>query len=71
MFIISSKCFHSSLIEINLSNFTTNKVENMSKIFSKCSSLKIITIPNFNIYNVKNITKMFAKCSSLKELKLI
>ena len=41
-----------SLTNINLSNFNTNKVTNMSGMFYECSSLANIDLSNFNTNNV-------------------
>ena len=38
----SSKC--SSLEKLNLSNFNTNNIEDMSGMFKECSSLRIKSI---------------------------
>ena len=58
----------SSLKEINLSNFNTNNVINMSCMFYGCSSLKEINLSNFNTNNVTDMSYMFSRC--LDELKL-
>ena len=58
----------SSLKELNLNNFITNKVRNMSWMFCGCSSLKELNLNNFNTSNVTNMTLMFSRC--LDELKL-
>ena len=42
----------SSLEELNLSNFNTNNVTNMSEMFTGCYSLKELKIFNFNKNNV-------------------
>ena len=60
----------SSLTNINLSNFNTNNVTNMSCMFLGCSSLKDINISKFNTNNVTNMSCMFFGCSSLIELNL-
>ena len=57
----------SSLKELNLSNFNTNNVSDMSFMFSKCSSLKELNISNFNTNNETDMLEMFYKCSD--ELK--
>ena len=56
--------------KINLSNFNTNNVEDMSGMFSECSSLKELNLSNFNTENVTNMSYMFSSCSMLKELNL-
>ena len=38
----------SSLKELNLNNFNTNNVTNMSYMFYGCSSLKELNLNNFN-----------------------
>ena len=60
-----SRC--KSLININLSNFNTQNVENMSYIFNRCESLTNINLSNFNTQNVKKICYMFNRCESLKK----
>ena len=57
--------FHgcSSLKELNLTNFNTNNVTNMSYMFSWCSSLKELILTNFNTNNVTNMKGMFFGCS--------
>ena len=58
----------SSLKELDLSNFNTNKVTDMSYMFYNCSSLKKLDISNFNTNKVKVVSYMFYECSSLKDL---
>ena len=53
----------SSLKELNLNNFNTNNVTNMSYMFSGCSSLKELYLNNFNTNNVTNMSFMFSGCS--------
>ena len=43
-----------SLTSINLSNFNTQNVTNMSYMFSECKSLTSINLSNFNTQNVTN-----------------
>ena len=49
----------SSLTNINLSNFNTKNVSDMSFMFYGCSSLTNINLSNFNIINVTNMSDMF------------
>ena len=58
----------SSLKELNLINFNTNNVTNMSCMFFECSSLKVLNLNNFNTNNVTDMSCMFSEC--LDELKL-
>ena len=60
----------SSLISLDLCNFNTNNVTDMSYIFSECSSLTSLNLSNFNTNNVTNMKLMFYKCSSLTSLNL-
>ena len=55
-----------SLKELDLSNFNTNNVTNMSYMFNECKSLKELNLINFNTNNVTNMTYMFNQCNSLK-----
>ena len=61
-----SKC--SSLIELNIFNFNTNKVFDMSYLFYMSSALKEIHISNFIANNEVNMYYMLKGC--LDELKL-
>ena len=56
-----SKC--SSLKKLNLSNFNTNKVINMSYMFFRCSTLEELNIDNFTINKKTNINSIFSGCS--------
>ena len=53
----------SSLKELNLNNFNTNNVTNMSDMFEGCSLLKDLNLKNFNTDNVTNMRWMFSGCS--------
>ncbi len=59
------------LLSINLFNFNTNNVTNMSYMFSYYSSLTSLNLSNFNTNNVKDMNRMFSDCSSLIYLILI
>jgi len=54
-----------SLINIDLSNFNTQNVINMSCMLSECKSLININLSNFNTQNVIDMSEMFCKCESL------
>ena len=43
----------SSLTSLNLSNFNTNNVNNMSEMLYNCSSLTSLNLSNFNTNKVK------------------
>ena len=48
-----SNCF--SLISLNLSNFNTYNVTNMSYMFYNCNSLTSLNLSNFNTENINDI----------------
>ena len=58
----------SSLERLNLNNFNTNNVTDMSYMFCGCSSLARLNLNNFNTNNVTDMYRMFSGC--LDELKL-
>ena len=60
----------SSLKELNLSNFNTDKVKYMSDMFNGCSSLKILNLINFKINHYTDIFNIFLNCISLEELNI-
>ena len=59
-----------NIINLDLSNFNTEKIINMSCMFLGCASLKNLNLSNINTINVINISKMFSFCSSLTNLDL-
>ena len=61
----------SGLNRINLSNFNTQNVTNMSHMFSGCSNLTNLNLSNFNTQNVTNMEYMFSGCKSLKSNNII
>ena len=60
----------SSLTSLDLSNFNTVNVKDMSLMFSGCSSLTSLNLSNFDTSNVTGIWGMFGGCSSLTSLDL-
>ena len=52
-----SEC--SSLISLNLSNFNTNNVKDMSYMFQLCSSLTSLNLSNFNTFKVNNMRRCY------------
>ena len=72
MLLIWKECslYASSLKELNLSNFNTNKVTDMIYMFCRCSSLKELILTNFNTNNVTDMSYMFYGCSSWKNLNI-
>ena len=60
----------SALKSLDLTNFNTAKVTNMSFMFSGCSALTSLDLTNFNTANVTDMSSMFSGCSALKSLDL-
>ena len=61
-------------INLDLSNFYTNSLTNMSYIFYGCKSLSYLNMKNFNIQAIKNsdnVDHIFDGCKSLKKNKII
>ena len=59
-----------SFTNIDLSNFDTKNITNMSNMFSGCESLTDIDLSNFNTQNVTNMCNMFRDCKSLTKIKV-
>ena len=60
----------SSLIEINLSTYDTERVTNMSYMFFGCYNLYNLNLSKFNTEQVTDMSYMFYRCCSLKDLNL-
>ena len=58
------------LTSLNLSNFNTNNVLEMSYMFYNCSSLRSLDINNFNCDNIKTTDKMNEMFKGCEELKI-
>ena len=56
------------LTSINLSNFNTENVYDMSYLFNQCGSLTSLNLSNFNTQNVTDMSFMFFGCSMLEHL---
>ena len=54
-----------SLITLDLSNFDTSNVTDMSLMFSDCFNLTTLDVSNFDTSNVTNMRYMFGDCSNL------
>ena len=60
-----------SLIKkLDLSNFKTNKVKDMYRMFYRCSSLKELFISKFEFNNAMDIECMFGHCSKKIKYKM-
>lgn len=58
------------LTELDLSNFDTSNVTNMSEMFSNCTNLTSLDLSNFDTSNVTDMKYMFDSCSSLTSLDI-
>ena len=58
------------LNSLNLDNFITNEVNNMSYMFSGCKNISLLNLSNFDTSNVNNMSGMFSGCISLISLDL-
>ena len=59
-----------SILDIDLSNFDTSKVTNMSNMFSGLSSLTSLNLSNFNTSQVTDMENMFWSMRNLTSLDL-
>ncbi|MDY5768460.1 MAG: BspA family leucine-rich repeat surface protein, partial [Alloprevotella sp.] len=60
----------SRLTSLDLSNFDTDNVTNMSWMFSGCFALTSLNLSNFNTAKVQDMSYMFVGCSRLTSLNL-
>ena len=59
-----------ALSELNLTNFFTDNVTDMSGMFVGCISLQELNLSNFNTNNVKDMSFMFWRCWFLTKLNI-
>ena len=59
-----------ALTEIDVSNFNTQNVTDMSHMFDSCMALTEIDVSSFNTQNVTDMNWMFAFCKALTELDI-
>ena len=59
-----------NILELDLSNFDTSKVTNMSGMFSNMSNLTSLNLSNFDTSQVTNMSWMFKSASNLTTLDL-
>ena len=55
---------------IDLSEFDTSKVADMSFMFTECTNLEALDLGNIDISSVTSLESMFKSCSNLKEIDL-
>ena len=58
----------SKLSSLDVSNFNTQNVTNMSSMFAYCNGLTSLDVSNFNTENVTNMEAMFSGCNKLPSL---
>ena len=58
------------ILEIDLSNFDTSRVTDMSQMFKDCNYIQTINFGNINTSSVEDIQYMFFGCSSLISIDL-
>ncbi len=56
------------LTEIDVSNFNTSKVTDMSNMFHECNGLRILDVSNFDTSKVTTMENMFFECKLLSEI---
>lgn len=62
--------FCQNLSSLDLSNFDTSKVQNMSRMFGQCLSLERLNLSEFNTSGVQYMDYMFFNDSKITELDL-
>lgn len=60
----------SALVDIDLSNFNTNKVISMKAMFGNCNNLQKINLSSFDTSQVTSMSNMFLNCKNLESLDL-
>ncbi len=60
----------SSLTSVDLSNFDTSKVTNMSSMFYNCASITTLNLSNFVTTEVTKMNSMFGGCQNLTTLNI-
>ena len=59
-----------NLIDIDLSNFETDNLKNMSNMFYNCSKIEKLDLSNFDTRRVTNMSGLFYGCEELTSLNL-
>ena len=54
-----------NLTTLNVANFNTKNVTDMSGMFYDCNNLTTLNVSNFDTKNVTNMTQMFHGCNNL------
>lgn len=56
------------LTSLDVSNFNTSNVTNMTEMFARCWELTSLDLSNFNTFNVTKMNGMFTECTALASL---
>lgn len=66
------RMFHGckALTQLNLSNFNTSQITDMSSMFAGCEKLTELDLSNFDTHKVTNMSGMFDYCKKLTKLNL-
>ena len=67
---MSEMFYENSLTSLDISNFDTSKVTDMSSMFYYSRKLTSLDISNFNTINVKDMSSMFRGCFELTSLDI-
>ena len=59
-----------SLKHLDLSNFNTSKVTNITQMFCSCQQLETLNISNFNTLKVNEMCYMFYYCDALTSINV-
>ena len=62
--------YYSAIESLDLSNFDTLKVKDMSSMFSRMSNIEELNLSSFNTSNVTNMSGMFNKTKKLRSLDI-
>ena len=54
--------------QLDLSEFNTNSIEDMTAMFMGCHQIKVLDLRHFNTQNVTSMRDMFNNCFGLKHL---
>ena len=61
----------SGLTSLNLSNFNTSKVTDMSGMFQNCANLESLDLSNFDTSKVTDMSNMFLHNAKLSTIKMV
>ena len=66
------RMFHGckALTQLNLNNFNTSQITDMSSMFAGCKGLTKLDLSNFDTHKVTNMSGMFDNCKKLTKLNL-